>query len=309
MKLKHLNYFLIFYSLIILPKDENKKIILISIPKTGTWMLSKCIHLLSKRKNALHRFLKDGLFKNYSKLQYDFENVKDYKVPGNDIHFFTPSPEIFDKCLKSTKENEYLIGHLIFNPIYKELLNHHNYKIIFLIRDPRDQLVSRVNYIYKKANFFSGLQHINFDDLLLSLIGSAQEKKINNILSNHIQCKYKPTNEYISNINQFYNFFLPWKNQKNCLLIKFEDLVGSKGNGRKENQIETINKIANFIGIEADEAKVNKVTKKLFGGTTTFAKGQIGSWKKNFNDNHKTAFKKVAGQLLIELGYEKDLNW
>jgi hypothetical protein len=44
----------------------------------------------------------------------------------------------------------------------------------------------------------------------------------------------------------------------------------------------------------------------------TFAKGgkgAIGGWKNKFEHSHKEAFKKVAGNLLIELGYETDYNW
>lgn len=41
----------------------------------------------------------------------------------------------------------------------------------------------------------------------------------------------------------------------------------------------------------------------------TFRKGQTGGWKKHFTSDQKKLFKKVAGQLLIDLGYEKDFNW
>jgi hypothetical protein len=43
--------------------------------------------------------------------------------------------------------------------------------------------------------------------------------------------------------------------------------------------------------------------------TQTFHKGKIGSWRTHFNNRHKEAFKRVAGDLLIELGYEQNLNW
>ena len=38
-------------------------------------------------------------------------------------------------------------------------------------------------------------------------------------------------------------------------------------------------------------------------------KGSIGEWKKMFNQSHKEEFKKVAGSILIDLRYERDLNW
>ena len=47
----------------------------------------------------------------------------------------------------------------------------------------------------------------------------------------------------------------------------------------------------------------------FFGDSVTFHKGQIGAWKTEFTENHKKLFKEIAGQLLIDLGYEKDYNW
>lgn len=38
-------------------------------------------------------------------------------------------------------------------------------------------------------------------------------------------------------------------------------------------------------------------------------KGQQGSWQKLFTPRDKAIFKDVAGQLLIDWGYEKDLEW
>ena len=37
--------------------------------------------------------------------------------------------------------------------------------------------------------------------------------------------------------------------------------------------------------------------------------GKLNQWKDEFNDEHKAYFKKLHGEDLIRLGYEKDLNW
>lgn len=41
----------------------------------------------------------------------------------------------------------------------------------------------------------------------------------------------------------------------------------------------------------------------------TARSGKIGGWKAYFNDQHIAKFKDIAGQLLIDCGYESDLNW
>jgi hypothetical protein len=41
----------------------------------------------------------------------------------------------------------------------------------------------------------------------------------------------------------------------------------------------------------------------------TFRKGQPGNWREHFTPANKALFKDVAGELLIQLGYERDNNW
>lgn len=38
----------------------------------------------------------------------------------------------------------------------------------------------------------------------------------------------------------------------------------------------------------------------------TFRSSKIGSWKEEFDDELKAALRKIAGNLLIELSYEKN---
>lgn len=42
---------------------------------------------------------------------------------------------------------------------------------------------------------------------------------------------------------------------------------------------------------------------------STARKGIVGDWRNHFTDAHKARFKQLAGDLLIEAGYERDLNW
>jgi sulfotransferase 6B1 len=91
--------------------------------------------------------------------------------------------------------------------------------------------------------------------------------------------------------------------------VKFEDLIGEKGGGSLPRQQETIIRIAQYLGYKLSQADLQTIIDNLFGGTYSFREGKIGEWKHYFNDQHKTAFKKIAGQLLIDLGYENDFNW
>jgi hypothetical protein len=41
----------------------------------------------------------------------------------------------------------------------------------------------------------------------------------------------------------------------------------------------------------------------------TFRKGQPGAWKESFTPENAKNFKRIAGDLLVRLGYEQDDNW
>ena len=116
---------------------------------------------------------------------------------------------------------------------------------------------------------------------------------------------------YELGITKFYKLYLPWMRVYKFLTIKFEDLIGFAGGGDETKQKLVIANIARHLNIKPQKKLLNKVVKNLFGGTGTFRKGQIGSWRYEFTAEMKNAYKSVPGacQLLIDLGYEKDSNW
>jgi len=103
---------------------------------------------------------------------------------------------------------------------------------------------------------------------------------------------------------------MKWRNNGNYIEIKYEDLI--------KEPLETMKKIFNFLDLpmipkekllefykfEKDEKHLQNIEV----GQPLYNKS-IGRWKKDMNNEEKELFKKIAGKLLIELGYEKDNNW
>ncbi len=102
---------------------------------------------------------------------------------------------------------------------------------------------------------------------------------------------------------------MPWIAYDNVCTIRFEALVGKRGGGSDGHQMMEINRILNHLDITKNHAFLKPIGHYLFGHSMTFRKGHIGSWKTHFTEHHKTLFKNIGGQLLIDLGYENDLNW
>lgn len=177
---------------------------------------------------------------------------------------------------------DFLMSHTIYTPEIESLIVAHNYKIITILRDPRDHIISYVYWILKYPKEFPDRAGLNFDQLITVLI---------------------------TNIEQSYRPYLRWKNSTYCYTTTFEKLVGPRGGGYVHNQLEEIKNIAKHIGITLTIEQVMELADTIYGNTPTFREGKIGSWKRHFKKEHKQLFKQVASNLLIELGYEKNNLW
>ncbi len=257
-------YFSNFSNLTALPRT-----IQISIAKSGTHLLIRCIRLLSQT-------------------QFHFTG-----------HHATP--QHIESSLGNLASNKFLVSHIPYSPHSAAIIKKHQAKVLFTYRDPRDLVISFANYI--RANDCSKApnqawpmaRNMSFDDIINSLIEKGE------------LYHFWPG---IIGIDQYYKAFMPWAHFENCLPIRFEDLIGPKGGGSLETQYETIKTIAQHLQIiSLPEEKFLHVIDNLFGGESTFRQGQIGAWKTGLNKQQKELFKKVAGKLLIDLGYENDMDW
>ena len=155
-----------------------------------------------------------------------------------------------------------LSAHLHGTPENIEVIRKYDLKTVLIYRDPRDQAVSLSYYLHRMnprarqmfgnnlMNLDLGVEKISQQELLTLIIGKLAES---------------------------YALFTALLAEPTILAIKFEDLVGARGGGSDEASIHAIAKIAEQLTGTADERNVHEVAARLFGGTLTFRKGQIGS--------------------------------
>jgi len=69
--------------------------------------------------------------------------------------------------------------------------------------------------------------------------------------------------------------------------------------------------VAKFLQIPYNDEKTSYVMNNLFGVKVrkTLRVGQVDSWKYELNAGRKELFKRIAGQLVVDLAYEDDLSW
>lgn len=119
----------------------------------------------------------------------------------------------------------------------------------------------------------------------------------------------KGTENYNS-AREVYNKFLPWKNSPLCCFLRFEALLGPRGGSYSEKeQLIELRKIANALHFDVSDDFLLEAFEASFGKGNIFSKGKAGTWRDYFNEAHKALFKQQLGDLVVELGYEKNDNW
>lgn len=89
-----------------------------------------------------------------------------------------------------------------------------------------------------------------------------------------------------------------------------------------EHPVDELRAILSWLDVAADDALTTQIVQRhtferLSGGrsrgqeepTAEWRKGIIGDWKNHFTNEDRFLFKSIAGELLIELGYEQGTDW
>jgi sulfotransferase 6B1 len=208
--------------------------------------------------------------------------------------------------ISSAPDASIVRSHLMHCKEICQILEQEYCKKLFIYRDLRDIAVSHARWVVKEPKIFLHPIYVNkitFDEQLMSSIkGTPVGSPFGSNLSQ-------------PDIGQDFLRWKGWINDSETLAIKFEDLVGERGGESEDKRIHTVEKILDHLEIKISPELVRaQFTSTVMNPqeSHTFQKGgqgSTGNWKKYFTNEHKSAFKKVAGDLLIDLGYETDLHW
>lgn len=247
------------------------KVLANSIPKSGTNLLLRALYLLPKMHRKFHRTLNHN----------------------------TSSP---CEIISNLKNGQICSAHLKYSDEIRDVLCKSDVKNIIIVRDPRDIAVSTAMYItYKDTNhrlsdYFINTLKNDHQRIMASIEGIPATNLDDGI-------------ESLSLISH-YAGYMDWSKCRDCLFIKFEDLIGERGGGSAKAQSLCVQKIIDHIGINITDVQLHKVCKNIFNPTSrTFVKGQIGTWKKTLQTDHISKIKESMGSYLIQLDYETDTNW
>jgi hypothetical protein len=165
-------------------------------------------------------------------------------------------------------------------------------RIIFNYRDPRDMVLSMVNFLLDKT----GRGFSNYHDLL----------PFSQIL------KSKATDEEalayaIADrcfIGAGHHERMLWLlNHPNVCKTSFEELVGPRGGGTEQAQAAALNRVFEFLGVTGTEPA--QLAGRLFNPDVfSFYRGQIGGWREAFTPALRRLADDRFGEVLQAYGYE-----
>ncbi len=252
--------------------DNEKEFFVLTIPKSGTHLIMKMILMLTGKMYTPGWALVPQL------------NVFDFgQINGKEME---------DVFLKAKNLNRYLIAHTNFVEGCELVSNKYSeYVKILLIRDLRDICISCV--FHQEEAIQKEIGSSNFNEQLMFIITLGD----------------KETKEKIFHLKKYAQLAARWRKDPQMITCRFEHLIGEKGGGSLNAQLNEIQTIAKSLNLFIEIDKLKEISRNLFGMNkgpdihSSFREGKIGWWRAYFNEDHQKAFEKEMGDLQLSLGY------
>ena len=165
----------------------------------------------------------------------------------------------------------------------------------FIYRDPRDLLVSQVFFAtdmheeHGMHAFYNSLPDVG-ERLKVAITGLDRDGL------------------YMVSVKQRYAGVFQWLEQKHVMCIRFEELIHNR-DVTLSSMLDEVEKTGYAIPTPRQQALSVLVEAIQPKKSHTFRSGKTGGWKQYFTAEHKKLFKDIAGDLLVELGYERTNDW
>jgi hypothetical protein len=246
-----------------------------SFPKSGTHLLDQIVTGLPGRRNF-------GAFLSSMTSSFQFRERTDASVK---------------RFIAGTVPGEIVRGHLFYDDAYVANLAERNFVHYIIYRDPRDVVASEAHYLremnrwHRLHPYFRRLPSLE-DAISLSINGFEPP----------IPGLFHP------NVRERFRRYEQWLGHEGCLPIRFEEL-------RSEEMPRVVRRMAEFYAarttspLDVDTCVTAMIAAVAPERSHTFRKGVKGGWREKFTPEDRCRFAEVAGDLLVQLGYETDDSW
>jgi sulfotransferase 6B1 len=191
-----------------------------------------------------------------------------------------------ERFLAKLAPGQVVMAHLRFDPDLPDVLARLRIRPVFMVRDPRDVVVSQVRYATGRRDHWAHDLFVSLpprERLRLAIVGDRDGG----------------LRSLAERLAAYEGWLL-----SDVAIVRFEDLVGAEGGGDRSRQRDTVGELYRRLGIAADAALVDSVCERLFSSESpTFRKGTIGQWRDVFDDDLTALVRDVAGEELARYGY------
>jgi sulfotransferase 6B1 len=172
----------------------------------------------------------------------------------------------------------------------------------FILRDPRDVVVSHVHYIAEMApnhihhRYYHEVLH-TFDERLRASITGVPVEELAKAGGG------KPVYEPLPDIRTRFAPYLGWLEHSEVLVLRYEDFTTDRRVALGRVLDHAVKR--GFQLSAGRQPALQRLEDSIDPSRSpTFRSGKIGGWQKSFTDSHKVLFAQIAGDLVSALGYE-----
>ena len=286
---------------------QQSRVLVNSLPKSGTHLLTRAIEIFGYKEYVTNRGYVKKMFDSLglrTPKYFNYRQAKDSLKKGkntNDqiaIGAFTPyfvNQPTMQYWLNTIPCGQYIQGHIPFTPTLTPLITELNYYHLVIIRDPRAVVASLLPFILNAQSTGMGTHFLADDFKPMSPI-----QRLKFVLEGGYAPKAKVK---VDSFIEVYHSMLAWRNEPNCLLVRFEDLVGEQGGGNTDNQKNVVKKIALHLEIKFDEDISSKLNQIYNPSARTFRIGKIDGWKNSMDLESTEYLTEYCKPICDEAGY------
>ncbi len=202
--------------------------------------------------------------------------------------------DLVRRWLSAVRPGQYIIGHVPYSSTLEDILRENDWKMIYIVRDPRAVMSSFLYYvIHKKA----GEHFLEHDSSRLD-----REQQIEFALKGGLA---RIANVEIVGMTRAYETVLGWGGFDGAFRVRFEDLVGERGGGSATAQEATVRALAGHLGVDIEDLACIDMKNIFRPSSPTFHLGQIDSWQTEFEEEQIERLDREFAPLLGTLGYPR----
>jgi hypothetical protein len=163
-------------------------------------------------------------------------------------------------------------------------------KIIFNYRDPRDIVISMINFLTgKTGNGIGNFSEFGIFSRILDSLPSLEDQLTYALLD--------PSFPSQGDLGRMFWLL----NHPSVCKVSFEELVGPQGGGTADGQQNAVRRVTEFLGIDTD---IDAILPRLYHrGSFSFFRGQAHTWQDVFTPYHRSLAERRYGELLPHYGY------